>query len=89
MAVLVTAEVKGQTQEGYDGMRAVLGEVLKHAPGFVLHTAHATAEGWRIIEIWESKEASDQFFAKIVAPNLPPGIRPKRSVQDLHGLLLP
>ena len=58
MAVLVTAEVKGQTQEGYEGMRAVLGGVLKGAPGFVLHTAHATEEGWRIIEVWESKDAA-------------------------------
>jgi hypothetical protein len=89
MAVLVTADVKGQTQQGYEGMRTMLGEVLKQAPGFILHTAHPTADGWRIIEIWESKELSDQFFAKTVAPNLPPGIRPKRSIQALHGVLLP
>lgn len=89
MAVLITAEVKGQTQEGYERMQAVLGSVLKGAPGFFLHAAHPTAEGWRIIEVWESKTAADEFFAKHVAPNLPPGIRPKRSVQELHGVLRP
>lgn len=87
MAVLVTAEVKGQTEQGYAGMLAALGEVLKRSPGFILHAAHPTADGWRIIEVWDSKQDSDRFFAQNVAPNLPPGIRPKRSVQELHGVL--
>lgn len=89
MAVLVTAEVKGQTQEGYDGMFAVLSEGLKQAPGFILHSAHPVDGGWRITEVWESKTNADQYFAKHVAPNLSPGIHPKRSVQELHTLLTP
>ena len=86
-SVLITAEVKGQTQQGYEGMRSVLSDALKQAPGFVLHTAHPVDGGWRIIEVWETKQDADQFFAKNVAPNLPPGIRPKRTVQELHGLI--
>lgn len=89
MAVLVTAEVKGQTREGYDSMLGALGATLARAPGFVLHTAHPVEGGWRVIEVWESKADSDRFFAQHVAPNLPPGIRPKRSVQELHSLLRP
>jgi len=84
MAVLVTAEVAGQTQEGYDGMLGVLEGAIRQSPGFILHTAHAVEGGWRIIEIWDSKELANQFYAKNVAPNLPPGIRPKRTVQELH-----
>ena len=89
MAVLITAEVKGQTQQGYDGMLGFLAEAIKKAPGFILHTAHPVEGGWRILEVWESKADADQFFAKNVAPNLPPGIRPKRSVQELHSLVRP
>jgi len=89
MAVLITAEVKGQTQQGYDGMLGFLSEAIKKAPGFVLHTAHPVEGGWRIVEVWESKGDADQFFAKNIAPNLPPGIRPKRSVQELHSVLRP
>jgi hypothetical protein len=89
MAVLMTAEVEGQTQPGYDGMLAALSEQLKKAPGFILHTAHPTETGWRIIELWESKDAANQFFARSVAPNLPPGIRPKRTIQDLHSFVRP
>lgn len=89
MAVLVTAEVAGQTLEGYEGMRGALAEQIRSAPGFLLHTAHPVDGGWRVVEVWESKRSADEFFAKFVAPNLPAGIRPKRSVQELHGVLLP
>jgi hypothetical protein len=89
MAVLMTAEVAGQTQQGYDGMLQFLAESIKVAPGFILHTAHPVEGGWRVIEVWETKEAANQFFAKHVAPNLPPGIRPKRTVQELHSLVKP
>jgi hypothetical protein len=89
MAVLVTAEVAGQTQQGYDGMLQFLAGSIKAAPGFVLHSAHPVDGGWRILEVWETKEAANQFFAKHVAPNLPPGIRPKRTVQELHSLVRP
>jgi hypothetical protein len=89
MTVLISAEVAGQTQPGYDGMLDKLGDVLKNTPGFVLHTSHPTEGGWRVIEIWETKEAADQFFVRNVVPNLPKGIRPKRTVQALHGYVAP
>jgi len=89
MPVLVTAEVQGQTLQGYEGVLAALTGVLKAAPGFILHTAHPVEGGWRVFEIWETKKAADQFFATSVAPNLPPGIRPKRSMQELHSVVIP
>lgn len=89
MAVLITVEVKGQTQQGYDGMLGALAPAIKQAPGFVLHTSHPVEGGWRVIEIWESENNANQFFAKHVAPNLPSGIRPKRSVQELNSVVRP
>jgi quinol monooxygenase YgiN len=87
MTVLVTAEVAGQTQQGHDGMLGALAGSIRAAPGFVLHTAHPVEGGWRVIEVWEKKDAANQFFATHVAPNLPSGIRPKRTVQELHSLV--
>ena len=87
MAVLVTAEVPGQSQQGYDGMLGMLQGPLKQASGFILHTAHPVEGGWRIIELWESKSQSNEWYAKNVAPNLPPGVHPKRTVQELHSLV--
>lgn len=87
MTVQVTSESQGLTHEVYFHMLGLLADGLKQAPGFVLHTAHPVEGGWRIIEVWSSKEDANRFFAKSVAPNLPQGIRPKRSVQELKSLL--
>ena len=87
MAVLVTAEVPGQTEQGYDGMLGLLASALKQAPGFILHTAHPIEGGWRILELWESQKEASDFFATFVHPNLPPGIKPKRTVQALRSLV--
>lgn len=80
---------QGQTEPRYDGMFELLAGSLRRAEGFVLHTAHPVEGGWRITEVWRSMDAANGFFAKNVAPNLPPGIHPKRSVQELHSLLIP
>ena len=88
MPVMVTADVLGQTAQGYDGMLTHLSVPLQQAPGFVLHTSHPIEGGWRVIEIWQSKQDANQFFAQHVHPHLPPGIRPKRAFQDLHSVVM-
>jgi hypothetical protein len=87
MAILTTAHVKGQTKEGYDGVLIVLGELLRSAPGFILHTSYPYEEGWVVAEIWQAKSDADAFFAKYVVPNLPPGIHPKRTYQELNNIV--
>jgi hypothetical protein len=87
MTVIVVAEVHGQTETGYDGMLSVLADPIRRAEGFVLHSAYCVDGKWRVVEVWRSKAKADQFFAKHVAPHLPPGVRPKRSVYETHSLL--
>jgi quinol monooxygenase YgiN len=87
MAILMIAEVPGQTEAGYRPMLDALAETLRNAPGFVMHAAHAVDDGWRVIEVWQTKADSDRFYAQHVAPNLPPGIRPKRHTQELASLV--
>jgi len=87
MAVLVTADVPQQTEEAYDKMLEVLGPAIRQAKGFVAHGAGRSADGWRTFEIWESQEDATRFFAKYVHPNLPPGIKPRRSILELHSLV--
>lgn len=85
MAVLIVAEVQGQTREGYDRMVAAMGDVILKVPGRLLHAAHPTDDGgWRVIEVWESREVANRWFAAFVAPNLPPGVKPRRTFRDLH-----
>jgi hypothetical protein len=87
MAILILAEVPNQTQQGYDGVLAMVEPLIKQAPGFVMHAAYPVEGGWRSIEVWESSAAATEFFAKHIAPNLPPGVKPKRTIQELYSLV--
>ena len=68
-------------------MLNVLADLARQADGFILHTAYRTDDHWRVIEVWQSKAAANQFFARHVAPHLPPGVHPKRSIHDAHSLV--
>jgi hypothetical protein len=85
--VLITADVPGQTQEGYDAMLARLEPVLRNARGFIAHGAGAGHDGWRVFEIWETEEDATSFFAKYIHPNLPEGVKPQRTILRLHRLV--
>jgi hypothetical protein len=89
MAVLVIADVCGQSQEGYDRMLAVLEPLLEAAPGFIAHGAGAVGSGWwKTFEVWDTPEEATAFFATHVHPNLPPGVKPKRTIVELHALVV-
>lgn len=87
MSVMIVSEVSGQSPQGYDGMLALVGDALRQAPGFMVHMSHPVDTGWRIVEVWRSREDATRFFAAHIAPNLPDGIRPKLSFHPLHSLL--
>ena len=88
MAVLVTADVPGQTLEGYDRMMGILSPVLQEAKGFIAHGAAPAGDVWRVFEIWESQADAAQFFAEHIHPNLPEGVKPKRTILELHSLVM-
>jgi len=89
MAILITTNVKGQTAEGYDQVLNVLKELIQKSSGFVLHSSYEANDEWYVLEVWDSKKDADQFFSLYVAPNIPKGIVPKRSYQELHSLVTP
>ena len=88
MAVLVIADVAGQTAEGYDGMLAALEGELKEAPGFIAHGAGPSVDGWKTFEVWETLSEATRFFAGYVRPLLPEGVMPKRTIVELDALVL-
>ena len=87
MPVLMIADVEGQTPEVYDGMLAQLAEPMRRAKGFISHLAGPNGNGWRIIEVWETKEDATKFFAEAVHPYLPPGVKPRRAIHEVHALV--
>ena len=87
MPVLVTADVPGQTKEGYEATLEGLAAGIKQAPGFIFHCGHPIDGGWRVIEVWESSKDASEWFARAVRPFLPPEVKPLRHVEDLHTLI--
>ncbi len=89
MAILMTAEVPGMTQEMVDGMTQALNEQMKTQPGFVIHTNGPVDGGWRVTEVWESQDNFNSWYESLVKPNLPEGIEPQISSRELNDVVQP
>jgi len=87
MTVIVVADVHGQTEAGYDGMIKALAGPIRRAEEFVLHSAYCVDGQGRVVEVWRSKGQADRFSAEQIAPHLPPGVRPKRTVHEAHSVV--
>jgi hypothetical protein len=77
MAIVMMTEVPGADAALAEGMRqAGVVDALEAARGFRGHWSGAASSGYRVIELWDSREDCQAFFDGNVAPNFPPGIEP-------------
>jgi hypothetical protein len=83
--------------ELYDAVHA---EVVRrsggHADGLLVHLARATATGFQVLEVWESKDQSDRFGDEFVGPAMAAaggadveGPEPPREEFEPRGLMIP
>ena len=82
MAVLVRMTVAGVDEATYDQVSAHLGPAMKQQPGFMMHVAYPTPDGFYVGEIWESRAQFETWFNENVKPNVPAEIQPQ--VTELH-----
>ena len=61
MAVALIFNGVGVTQAQYEQVLAEVNPDGKVAPGVLFHAAGPAADGWRVVEVWESQEALDKF----------------------------
>ena len=87
MPILMTAEITGFTQAMADAMNAKIGERMKTAQGFVIHANGPIENGWRVTEIWESADHFNRWYEATIRPNLPPGVQPQITTQDLYDVI--
>jgi hypothetical protein len=77
MATLMTTEVPGADAALAEGMsRAGILDALQSARGFRGHWSGAASSGYRVTELWDSREDCQEFFDRYIVPNFPPGIEP-------------
>jgi hypothetical protein len=93
MSVVVSTVAPGLTAEMYE---AVTGRVMpgdKLPNGCQLHIAGPVEQGWRVITVWESREAFDGFREEKLLPAIrevagdeaPPAVEPQ--VNQVHKLI--
>lgn len=59
MAVVTVMEFPGMTREQFEHVGAML---TPGAPeGVLYHACGPVVDGWRIVDVWESREAFDRF----------------------------
>jgi hypothetical protein len=88
MAVAIVMDFPGGTRQQYDQVvaRMHLGGLLP--PGAIHHTAGPTDDGWRIVDVWESREQFERFAGERIGPlTADAGMGPPHSfVVDVHNI---
>jgi hypothetical protein len=83
--------------EFYDAVHAEIGRrSTGGGDGLLLHVGRATTGSFQVLEIWESREKCDRFFAEVVWPAIdsvsggqaPPG-EPAMEEFEPRGLIVP
>lgn len=81
----------------YDALHAEVGRrSTGRADGLLLHIGRPTPGGFQLIEVWESKETCDRFFAEVVWPafaavcgDQAPPAEPRVEEFEPRGLVVP
>ena len=68
MLFVTTLDVTGLTPEEYRAVLDEMGVETRPATGILLHLTTATDFGYRIVEIWDSKEGFEEFLEKRLGP---------------------
>jgi hypothetical protein len=68
MAVTLVAEIRGMTKAQYDQAVAQVQDQLRKAPGFMGHTGGPMEGGYRVMELWNSREECERFMQQTIMP---------------------
>ena len=62
MSIGLIFNAAGVTQAQYDQVLNELHPDKKVPNGMQYHVAGPSADGWRVVEVWDSQEAADGYF---------------------------
>ena len=90
MAIGLLFNARGVTQAQYDQVLNKLHPDKKTPPGMLFHVAGPMTDGWRVMEVWESQEAADQYFQTTLAAGLKEAkIEVRPDVFPVHNIMQP
>ena len=94
MAIAIEMDYRDATMEQYDGIRERMG-LTPGGPapaGAISHFVAATDEGMHVVDVWESREAFDQFVRDQIGPySAEVGITTEPTLRffEVHNYLTP
>jgi hypothetical protein len=92
MAVAIEMDFKGATLEQYDQVIDLMGLQSGQAPPNALfHWVAQTDDGVRVVDVWETKEAYEQFAQEQIGPySQQVGIPgpPEITFYDVHNIIM-
>jgi hypothetical protein len=68
MAVLVTVDISGLSQEQFESIARDVGTGTQLAPGNLFRAALPIVGGWRVISAWESSELFETYLRERLRP---------------------
>ena len=68
MAVALIMDFKGATLDQYDQVVGDMDLGGKVPPNAISHWSAATDDGFRVVDVWESREAFDKFAEEKIGP---------------------
>ncbi len=91
MAVMVTADIPGGTAEQDEATLKEMNVQNERPKGVLARAAHGIPGGWRIISIWESREAFERAYRDKIEPaSRVTGQIPSRvEMVELHSMVVP
>jgi hypothetical protein len=92
MTVVTTLDIPGLTASDYASILDRIGVEKRPAKGIYQHLAHATDDGYRIIEILEVKTGLERFLQEVMFPAAQAlGIQREVTVtiETLHNIFVP
>jgi hypothetical protein len=93
MAVAIEMDFKGATLEQYDEVLKLMGLDDPNAPppdGAIFHWVAKTADGIKVVDVWETREQYDKFAQEQIGPySQQAGIPapPETTYRDVHNTL--
>jgi hypothetical protein len=68
MAIGLRAKFEGGTQEQYEAVHGHMDVDANPPQGLIFHMSGPVDGGWGVIDVWESRDAFDKFFAGRLGP---------------------
>jgi hypothetical protein len=91
MAVAVEMNFKGATLDQYDQVIELMGLQSGQAPpNAIFHWVAETNDGLRVVDVWETKEAYEQFAQEQIGPySQQVGVPapPETTYYDVHNII--